>query len=118
MALLTGGLSDVKAPLNTSFNYVAMGKGTQNPNMNTLGKGGRECTIDFNIFTQGSQGSKNGLAILDLLLKALVQQPLTLSTTPAQTCCWVDLDNYSEQEENDGLTYHGTARLLFRTQEV
>lgn len=116
MALITG-LFDVAAPTNQPFNYVVMGAATQNAAMNTLGKGGREVTITFDIFTQASLGSKNGLAIADSLLKVLAQQPLTLSTTPAQTCVWVDLDNYSEQEEPDGLTYHGMARLLFRTQE-
>lgn len=115
---LVSGLFDVEAPLNQPFTYVVMAGATQNATMNTLGKGGREVTITFDIFTQASLGSKNGLAILDSLLKVLVQQPLMLATTPAQTCVWVDLDNFSEQAEPDGLTYHGMARLLFRTQEA
>lgn len=115
MALITG-LFDVQAPTNQAFNYVVMGNTTQLPN-NTLGKGGRECTIEFEIFTQGSFGSKNAAAIADSLISALVQTTLTLSTTPAQTCVYVDLDNYHDQPGGDGLTFHAIARLLFRTQE-
>ncbi len=117
MALISG-LFDQQAPTNQAFNYVLMGHGTQLP-QNTLGKGGRECTITFDIFTQGKLGSADALAIANLLFTTLVQTTLVLTTTPAQTCTYVDFDNYSDQMEGDAVpVYHGMARLLFRTQEV
>lgn len=117
MVLITG-FFDQQAPTNQAFNYVAMGAATQLP-MNTMGKGGRECTITFDIWTQVNMGSADALAIVDAMLKALVQTTLTLIATPAQTCVYVDLDNYSDQIDSSGAipAYHGIARLLFRVQE-
>jgi len=116
MALITG-LFDGQAPTNQPFNYVVMGHATMLPN-NTMGKGGRECTIEFDIWTKGTTGSALANAIADNLLRALVETTLTLSTTPAQACSYVDLDNYSDEQMSDGLTYHAFPRLLFRTFEL
>jgi hypothetical protein len=118
MALLTGFFDD-QAPTSQPFNYVVMGACTQLA-QNTMGKGGRECTIIFDIFTQGNTlGSQAGMAISDTLYRALIQQPLPLVTTPAQACTYIDFDNYSDQMEGDAIpVYHGMARILFRTQEV
>lgn len=118
MGLVTG-LFDQQAPTNQPFNYVETGVATMLPD-NTMGKGGRECTITYDIWTQVNTGSADALTILDVLLKALVETTITLSTTPAQACTYVDLDNYSDQIESSGAipAYHGIARLLFRTQEI
>lgn len=116
MALITG-LFDGQAPTNQPFNYVVMGHATMLP-LNTLGKGGRECTIEFDIWTKGTTGSAAADAIKDQLLRALVQTTLTLNTTPAQVCSYVDLDNDSGEQMSDGLTYHAFPRLLFRTFEL
>lgn len=118
MALLTGFFDD-QAPTSQPFNYVVMGACTQLP-QNTMGKGGRECTITFDIFTQGNAlGSQAALTIADTLFRALIQQPLTMVTTPAQTCTYIDFDNYSDQMEDGAIpVYHGMARILFRTQET
>jgi len=117
MALVTG-VFDQEAPVSQAFNYVVIGAGTQLP-FNTLGKSGRECTITFDIFTESMLGAADGEAITGSLITTLAQQNLTLSTTPAQTCVYVDLDNYSDRMDDGELpAYHGSARLLFRTQEV
>ncbi len=116
MALVTG-VFDGQAPTGQAFNYVVMGHATQIPK-NTLGKGGRECTIEFDIYTKGVTGSAAADAIKDQLLRTLVQTTLTLSTTPAQVCSFVDLDNDSDEQMSDGLTYHAFPRLLFRTFEL
>ena len=118
MGLVTG-LFDSRAPTNQPFNYVVIGVATMLPD-NTMGRGGRECTIVFDIWTQVTTGSADALTIQDALLKALVETTITLTTTPAQACTYVDLDNYSDSEDSSGAipAYHGIARLLFRTQEI
>jgi hypothetical protein len=117
MSLVTG-IFDGEAPVNQPFNYITMDQDTQVSD-NVMGKGGRECTITFGIWTQGSMGSKVTLSILDAMTKALDHKSLTLSTaTPAQICTWAELDNYNSLQETDGLTYHGIPRFRFKTQEV
>lgn len=111
------GVFDSVAPTNQPFPYLVMAQSTEIAD-DTLGKAGREVTITFGVWSQ-EQGSKQGMTLYDLLLQALVHQETTISGYMSTLSCrMVELDNFSEMREPDGLTLHLAPRLKFTIQEL
>lgn len=115
---LTTGIFDQKAPTGQAFRYITLDSSTELSD-NTMGKGGRDCTITFSIYAQDN-GSKYVLQVADQLIKLIDHQQANITALMSgQTCDYAELEfNDGGQMQSDGLTLHVTLRFRFLTQEV
>lgn len=116
LALVTG-IFDQQAPTNQAFRYITLDSSTELSD-NTMGKGGRECTLTWSVYTQ-DLGSSKGLTIADRMITLIDHQMTALTALmTGQSCRYAELDNLQDSTTgNDIPTYRAIVRFRFKTQE-